>query len=191
MKRKRKVDCLEYSDTWIQCDACHKWRKLADNSMANSSAAWFCSMNTDPLYQSCRVPEQYIQNSCKITYLPGFHLKGTPGGEKQNVAFFTSVLKEHHSLISAQTKKALTWLAKISMDKLAVMETNGIRGPILNNCTSSNGTLNPYHKIFQAFGLVKRVEKGVCRWFYPKNLNNLTFDVAALGMAFCEPLDFV
>ncbi|CAJ2638828.1 unnamed protein product [Trifolium pratense] len=191
MKRKRKVDCLEYSDTWIQCDACHKWRKLSDNSMANSSAAWFCSMNTDPLYQSCRVPEQYIQKSCKITYLPGFHLKGTPGGEKQNVAFFTSVLKEHHSLIKAQTKKALTWLAKISMDKLAVMETNGIRGPILNNCTSSNGSLNPYHKIFQAFGLVKRVEKGVCRWFYPKNLNNLTFDVAALGMAFSEPLDFV
>lgn len=188
---KHKVDCLEYSDTWIQCDACHKWRKLADSSMANDSAAWFCSMNTDPLYQSCSVPEQYFQNSCKITYLPGFHLKGTPGGEKQNVSFFTSVLKEHYSLINSQTKKALTWLAKISMDKLAVMETNGIRGPILNNCTVSNGNFNPFHRIFQAFGLVKRVEKGVCRWYYPQNLNNLIFDVAALGMALREPLDFV
>ncbi|XP_012567307.1 F-box protein At3g54460 [Cicer arietinum] len=188
---KRKVDSLEYSDTWIQCDACHKWRKLADNSMANSSAAWFCSMNTDPLYQSCSVVEQYIQNSCKITHLPGFHLKGTPGGEKQNVSFFTSVLKEHYSLINSQTRKALTWLAKISTDKLEVMETYGIRGPILNNCTLSNGTSNPYHKIFQAFGLIKSVEKGVCRWFYPQSLNNLTFDVAALGLALCEPLDFV
>ncbi|KAI5410847.1 F-box protein At3g54460 [Lathyrus oleraceus] len=188
---KRKADCLEYSDNWIQCDACHKWRKLADNSLDNSIAAWFCRMNTDPSYQSCRVPEQYIQNSCEITYLRGFHLKGTPGGEKQNVSFFTSVLKEHCSLVNSQTKKALIWLTKISMDKLAVMETNGIRGPILNNCTLSNGTLNPYHKIFKAFGLIKSVEKGVCKWFYPQNLSNLTFDVAALGMALCEPLDLV
>lgn len=188
---KRKVDCLEYSDTWIQCDACHKWRKLADNSMANSNAAWFCSMNTDPLYQSCRVPEQSFKNSSKITYLPGFHLKGTPGGVKQNVSFFTSVLKEHYSLVNSRTKEALTWLARISIDKLAEMETNGIRSPILNNCTLSNGTVNPYHKVFQAFGLKKKVEKGVYRWFYPKNLKNLTFDVAALGMALCEPLDLV
>ncbi|KAK7323306.1 hypothetical protein VNO77_26773 [Canavalia gladiata] len=188
---KPKGDCLEYNDTWIQCDACHKWRKLADNSMANSSAAWFCSMNTDPLYQSCSVPEQCFQNTWKITHLPGFHLKGTPGGEKQNVSFFTSVLKEHYSSIDSQTKKALTWLAKISTDKLAGMETNGIRCPILNNCTASNGYFNAFHKICQAFGLLKRVEKGVCKWYYPQNLNNLTFDVAALGMALREPLDFV
>ncbi|KAJ1426967.1 Zinc finger, CW-type [Sesbania bispinosa] len=189
--RKNKVDSLEYNDTWIQCDACRKWRKLSDSSMANSSAAWFCSMNTDPLYQSCSVPEQYFQNSWKITYMPGFYLKGTSGGDKQNVSFFISVLKEHYSLINSQTRKALTWLAKISMDKLALMETNGIRGPILNNCTVSNGHFNPFHKIFLAFGLIKRVEKGVCRWYYPQNLNNLTFDVAALGMALREPLDFV
>ncbi|KAG4974542.1 hypothetical protein JHK87_031363 [Glycine soja] len=185
---KPKGDCFEYNDTWIQCDACHKWRKLVDNSMANSSAAWFCSMNTDPLYQSCSVPEQHFHNICKITHLPGFHLKGTCGGEKQNVSFFTSVLKEHYSLINSQTKKALTWLAKISTDKLAGMETNGIRGPILNICTASN---RHFHKIFQAFGLLKRVEKGVCKWYYPQHLNNLTFDVAALGMALREPLDFV
>ncbi|XP_027341642.1 F-box protein At3g54460 isoform X2 [Abrus precatorius] len=188
---KHKGNCLEHNDTWIQCDACHKWRKLADNSMANSSAAWFCSMNTDPLYQSCSVPEQYFQNTCKITHLPGFHLKGTPGGEKQNVSFFTSVLKEHYTLINSQTKKALTWLAEISADKLAGMETNGIRGPILNTCTTSNGYFNAFHKIFQAFGLLKKVEKGICKWYYPQNLNNLTFDVAALGMALHEPLDLV
>ncbi|CAL0308642.1 unnamed protein product [Lupinus luteus] len=182
---KSKIDFLEYNDTWIQCDSCHKWRKLADNSMANSSAAWFCSMNTDPFYQSCSVPEQYFQNSSKITYMPGFHLKGTPGGDKQNVSFFINVLKEHYSLINSETKKALTWLAKISTEKLAGMETNGIRGPILNTTSC-----NVFHTIFQAFGFIKRVEKGVCRWYYPQNLNNLTFDVAALGMALREPLDF-
>ncbi|RDY07200.1 F-box protein, partial [Mucuna pruriens] len=188
---KPKGDRLEFSDTWIQCDACHKWRKLADNSIANSSAAWFCSMNIDPLYQSCSVPEQYFHNTCKITHLPGFYLKGTHGGEKQNVSFFTSVLKEHYSMINSQTKKALTWLAKISTDKLAGMETYGIRGPILSTCTASNGHFNAFHKIFQAFGLLKRVEKGVCKWYYPQNLNHLTFDVSALGMALREPLDFV
>ncbi|MED6133612.1 hypothetical protein PIB30_029784 [Stylosanthes scabra] len=185
------VDCLEYNDTWIQCDACHKWRKLADISMANSTAAWFCSMNTDPSYQSCNVPEQHFQNSCKITYLPGFHLKGTPGGLEQNVSFFINVLKEHYTLINSQSKKALTWLVKLSADTIAGMETNGIRGPILNSCSTSNGYFNAFHKIFQAFGLVKRVDKGVCRWNYPQNLNNLTFDVKALGMALREPLDFV
>lgn len=188
---KPTVDCFEYNDTWIQCDACRKWRKLADTSMANTNAAWFCSMNTDPLYQSCSVPEQSWHNSCQITYLPGFHLKGSPGGEKQNVSFFTSVLKEHYTLINSETKKALTWLARLSPDKLAEMETNGIRGPILSTCTVSSGYLNPYHKIFQAFGLIKRLEKCVSRWYYPQNLNNLAFDVAALGMALREPLDSV
>ncbi|BAT93390.1 hypothetical protein VIGAN_07234200 [Vigna angularis var. angularis] len=188
---KPEGDPFEYSDTWIQCDACHKWRKLADNSMASSSAAWFCSMNPDPLYQSCSVPEQHFRSTSRITYLPGFHLKGTHGGDRQNVSFFTSVLKEHYSLINSQTKKALAWLAKISTDKLAAMETNGIRGPILNTCTASGRHFNAFHKVFQAFGLLKRVDKGVCKWFYPQHLNNLTFDVAALGMALREPIDFV
>ncbi|KAF7824717.1 F-box protein [Senna tora] len=188
---KPTVDFFECNDTWIQCDACHKWRKLADANMANTNAAWFCSMNTDPLYQSCSVPEQSWHNSCEITYLPGFHLKGTAGGEKQNVSFFTGVLKEHHTLINSETKKALTWLARLSPDRLAEIEINGIRGPILNTCTVSTGYLNPYHKIFQAFGLIKRLEKGVSKWYYPQNLNNLAFDVNALGLALREPLDSV
>jgi len=45
-------------------------------------------------------------------------------------------------LINSQTRKALTWLAKISTDKLAGMETNGIRGPILNTCTASSRHFN-------------------------------------------------
>ncbi|KAI9084705.1 hypothetical protein K1719_033349 [Acacia pycnantha] len=60
---KPAVDSIEYNDTWIQCDACQKWRKLADSSMANTNVAWFCCMNTDPLYQSCSIPEQSWHNS--------------------------------------------------------------------------------------------------------------------------------
>lgn len=178
-------------DTWIQCDSCHKWRKLANTSLANTNAVWFCSMNTDPLYQSCSVPEQSWHNNCITTSLLGFHIKGTVGGERQNVSFFTGVLKEHYTLINSETKKALTWLARLSPDKLAQMEINGIRGPILTTCSVSTGYLTPYHKIFEAFGLIKRLEKGISRWHYPKNLYNLAFDVAALGMALREPLDSI
>ncbi|KAK7243355.1 hypothetical protein RIF29_38148 [Crotalaria pallida] len=179
----------EQVDTWIQCGSCHKWRKLPENSVVNASADWFCSMNTDNFYQSCSVPEQNILKSCEITCMPGFHLKGTPGGEKQNVSFFISVLKENYELMNSQTKKALTWLANISSEKLTGMETNGIRGPTLN--IGFKGNLNAFHKIFEAFGFIKRIEKGVCMWKYPQNLDNLTFDVAALDMALHEPLDFV
>lgn len=186
---KPTVDSSECNDTWIQCDACQKWRKLADASMANTNAAWFCSMNTDPLYQSCGIPEQPCHNSYEITYLPGFHVKGSAAGEKKNVSFFTGVLKEHYTMINSETKKALTWLARLPPDKLSEMEINGIRGPVLSTCTVSSGYLNPYHKIFQAFGLIKRLEKGVNKWYYPRNLNNLAFDVTALGMALREPLD--
>ncbi|XP_028770015.1 F-box protein At3g54460 [Neltuma alba] len=187
---KPVTDSFEYRDTWIQCDACQKWRKLADANMANTNAAWFCSMNTDPLYQSCSIPEQPWHNACEITYLPGFHVKGSAGGEKKNVSFFTSVLKEHYTIINSETKKALTWLARLPPDKLSEMEINGIRGPVLSTCTVSSRYLNPYHKIFQAFGLIKRLEKGVNKWYYPRNLNNnLAFDVTALGMALREPLD--
>jgi len=30
---KPEGDYFEYSDTWIQCDACHKWRKLVDKTI--------------------------------------------------------------------------------------------------------------------------------------------------------------
>ncbi|KAK4285370.1 hypothetical protein QN277_002077 [Acacia crassicarpa] len=187
---KPTLDSVECNDTWIQCDACQKWRKLADSSMANTNAAWFCSMNTDPLYQSCSIPEQPWHNSCEITYLPGFHVKGSAGGEKKNVSFFTGVLKEHYPMINSETKKALTWLARLPPDKLSEMEINGIRGPVLSTFVVSTRYVNPYHKIFQAFGLIKKLEKGVNKWYYPPNLNNnLAFDVTALGMALCEPLD--
>ncbi|XP_052193368.1 F-box protein At3g54460 isoform X2 [Diospyros lotus] len=187
--RKSTADHSEYNQTWVQCDACHKWRKLADASMADTATAWFCSMNTDPLHQSCSVPEESWDHHQSITYLPGFHTKGTPGGMEENVSFFTSVLKEHYALINSETKKALTWLAKLSADKLSGMETIGLVHPLLDTRVVSRGDEHEYHKIFQAFGLVKRVEKGTTRWYYPRIIENLVFDLAAFRVALCKPLD--
>ncbi|KAL6981082.1 hypothetical protein U1Q18_022713 [Sarracenia purpurea var. burkii] len=187
--RKLTADHSEYNDTWIQCDACRKWRKLADASMADASRAWFCSMNSDPLLNSCSVPEESWDYRQSITYLPGFHTKGTPGGKEENVSFFTSVLKEHYALINSGTKKALTWLAKLSPDKISEMESFGLVQPVLDTRVVSRGDEHESHKIFQAFGLIKNVEKGTTRWYYPRTIENLVFDLAAFRFALCEPLD--
>ncbi|KAJ9190572.1 hypothetical protein P3X46_001759 [Hevea brasiliensis] len=188
---KATADCLVYNETWVQCDACRKWRKLTD-AIPNATAAWFCSMNTDPAHRSCKDPEEAWDGCESITYLPGFYPKGTSGGKEQNVSFFISVLKDHCSVINSKTKKALTWLAKLSPERLSQMETIGLISPILDTCSlSGTGNVQAYHKIFQSFGLIKRVEKGVSRWYYPPTLENLAFDVDALKIALCNPLNSI
>ncbi|XP_065622580.1 F-box protein At3g54460-like [Quercus suber] len=188
---KAVADYLEYNDTWVQCDACRKWRKLIETRAADASAVWFCSMNTDPLYQSCSVPEESWDNCSAIRYLPGFYTKGTSAGEERNVSFFTSVLREHYPLINSETKKALTWLAKLTPEKLSHMESIGLRSPYLGTSVMPVRNAHGYDKIFSAFGLRKREEKGIFKWYYPRDLDNLAFDVAALRISLCEPLDSV
>lgn len=181
------ADLFEHNDTWIQCDACCKWRKLVDAGAIDTSRAWFCSMNTtDPLHQSCSAPEESGDYE-SIKYLHGFHVKETPGGLKENILFFTSVLKEHYALIDSVTKKVLTWLVKLPAEKLSEMETTGLAHPVAE--LSITDQPHAYHQIFQAFGLIKKVEKHVTRWYYPKPLLNLSFDLEALRIALCEPLD--
>lgn len=187
--KRPKKDHFLYNETWVQCDACRKWRKLVDASVADCTRAWFCSMNNDPFYQSCSVPEESWDFRQPVTDLPGFHTKGTSGGKEENVTFFTSVLKEHLSLMNSETKKALTWLAKLSPDKLSKMETIGLLQPLTATRVVCGGDDQDFHKIFQAFGLVKRVEKGTTRWYYPKSLVNLAFDLDALKISLCEPFN--
>ncbi|KAI3415019.1 uncharacterized protein J3R85_015600 [Psidium guajava] len=189
--RKRPADVMMdspiFTDTWIQCDSCHKWRKVAEKSVAEAGTAWFCSMNADPMYQSCSIAEETWDNSQPITDLRGFCSKGTRVGKKENIHFFKSVLKDHYTLIDSHTRKALHWLANLSQDKLSQMETIGLRSP----CTVSVQYASGYHQIFQSFGLLRRIEKNVCRWHYPKSLKHLEFDVHALKTALSEPLNSV
>lgn len=182
-----KTDASKCNDTWVQCEACQKWRRLMGENSPDISIAWFCSMNVDPLYKSCGIPEECWDSRQPITELPGFCPKGSLGVMKQNVAFFVNILKDHCTLITSQTKKALRWLAKLAPDQLSQMETTGLKSP----CTVSIMDANGFHKIFQSFGLVKRVERGNHKWYYPKNLENLAFDVASLKIALSEPLNSV
>lgn len=188
--KKYAARSFESSETWVQCDACSKWRKLCERSILDSNAAWFCSMNADPLHQSCTDPEEPWNYKRKITYFPGFYTKGTPPGKEQNTSFFTSVLKEHSTLLNSETMKALTWLANLSHDKLLEMETTGLRRPAFLDARVLLGKDTPgYHKIFRAFGLVRKVERGTSRWFYPSTLDNLAFDLTSLRIALTKPLD--
>ncbi|XP_070568052.1 MORC family CW-type zinc finger protein 3-like [Ptychodera flava] len=45
--------------TWVQCDRCLKWRKLADiHDPEILPDKWYCNMNTDPTFSSCSVDEE-------------------------------------------------------------------------------------------------------------------------------------
>ena len=63
----------ELSETWVQCDACRKWRRLSDGTVLDSTTVWFCTMNTDPTRQKCTAPKESWDFKIKITYLPGFY----------------------------------------------------------------------------------------------------------------------
>ncbi|GLJ49570.1 hypothetical protein SUGI_1051320 [Cryptomeria japonica] len=194
-RRKHKSSTMNESDeTWVQCDACSKWRKLPSGSgRPDDSLAWFCSMNRDVLRQNCSAPEENWDTSRSITSMPGFHSQGTSPGQEQNICFFTSILKEYASLLNSETKQALTWLANLTTEKLSKMETTGVTlPPGLRMVSVSGQDLHGYYKIFQAFGLVQRKEgKGITRWCYPRGLLDLVFDVLALKISLTRPVDVV
>ncbi|KAF2567538.1 hypothetical protein F2Q68_00026398 [Brassica cretica] len=180
-KRKGPSGSDVESDNWVQCDACSKWRRIVDDGVSVTGSAWFCSNNADPAYQSCKDPEELWDRSQPINYLQGFYTKGASGEENENISFFTSVLRKHKSSVNSNVNKALIWLAKRSIEQLSLMETVGLPGPPVN--------VRGYQRLFHAFGLTSRFEKGVTRWFYPKLLENLVFDSPALKVALCQPLD--
>ncbi|CAN8254579.1 unnamed protein product [Cochlearia groenlandica] len=180
-KRKGPTDSDKESDIWIQCDFCSKWRRVVDEGVYVAGSAWFCSNNGDPAYQSCKDREELWDKSQPINHLQGFYTKGTSGEENGNISFFTSVLRKHKSLVNSTVKKTLIWLTELPLEKLSQMETVGLLGPPLN--------VREFQEIFRAFGLMSRVVKGVTRWYYPKFLENLAFDLPALSVALCQPLD--
>ncbi|CAL4952670.1 unnamed protein product [Urochloa decumbens] len=187
-KRKRGTTS-EINETWVQCDACRKWRRLSDETVLDSTTAWFCTMNTDPTRQKCTAPEESWDFKSPITYLPGFCKKNSLPGNEENVSFFTNILKDNVATINSETKKALLWLAKLSPQKLLEMELVGLTRPVLDTRATTGKGSRPYYKIFQLFGLVRKIEKGVTRWYYPSMLDDLAFDSAALGVALEKPLD--
>ncbi|XP_020598804.1 F-box protein At3g54460 [Phalaenopsis equestris] len=188
-KKHKRDNIPDSGETWVQCDACRKWRKLTNRQYLDTKAAWFCSMNIDPSHQSCAVPEESWDYKRKITYLPGFYTKGNKPGKEENILFFTSVLNDHLMLLDSKAKKALTWLANLSTYQLLKMENVGITSPFVDYSTVFGKQSYSYHAIFQAFGLVAKPHRQQTKWFYPRTLENLIFDSTALKTALTKPLD--
>ncbi|NXY76735.1 MORC3 protein, partial [Glareola pratincola] len=67
MKTKKNEECplalpveeiqKQPDQTWVQCDACLKWRKLPDG-IEHLPEKWYCSLNPDPQFRNCNVPEE-------------------------------------------------------------------------------------------------------------------------------------
>ncbi|XP_061090681.1 MORC family CW-type zinc finger protein 3-like [Conger conger] len=53
-------DAVKFPDqSWVQCDKCLKWRRLADGiDCGLLPEKWFCQMNPDPQFRSCQAEEE-------------------------------------------------------------------------------------------------------------------------------------
>ena len=45
--------------TWVQCDACDKWRKI-ECRKDEVPDEWYCHMNPDTAYNSCQAQEEQV-----------------------------------------------------------------------------------------------------------------------------------
>lgn len=178
-----EISNVDVTDSWVQCDSCRKWRRLCGKDIPDDTAAWFCSMNTDQLHQSCGIPEESWDRKSMITYYPGFYSKGSNSGDNKNTLFFVSILKEHFTKLDRDTNKALEWLATLSNEKFEDMETKGLSLPLIGIHPDPGDEPHGYEIIFQAFGLVRKFKRGRVIWFYPPKLENLVFDSNALQIA--------
>ena len=44
---------------WVCCDECNRWRRVLQSEVpADETAKWYCSMSSDPLFNSCDAPEE-------------------------------------------------------------------------------------------------------------------------------------
>jgi len=47
------------SQNWVQCDKCTQWRRLSKvTDLKTLPKRWFCSMNPDPKYNDCSIPQE-------------------------------------------------------------------------------------------------------------------------------------
>ncbi|ESP01918.1 hypothetical protein LOTGIDRAFT_238097 [Lottia gigantea] len=83
-KRKRKTSELDElkreieSTAWIQCDNldCRKWRRVPTSEVDQlADKDWFCTLNKDPKFNNCEVPEEDTEKydqlaiNCGLNYV--------------------------------------------------------------------------------------------------------------------------
>jgi hypothetical protein len=61
------IDLTDDDNHWVQCDRCAKWRILPSSvDVKKLPEKWYCEMNIyDPLHNSCKIPEQTLEEVAK------------------------------------------------------------------------------------------------------------------------------
>lgn len=188
--KRPAINWIYEEENWAQCDACFKWRKLPCGAISpKDDVAWFCSLNPDSMYQKCSIPQE-ANPDASVKSLAGFYKHGTNPGQPQNVAFFASVLKENAHLYDECARRPVMWLGNLTSEKLAKLATVGLAIPREARGEGFMAENSSCITLFTLFGLVnKKPKKGAVKWFYPKGLDSLVFDTAALREAALKPRD--
>ncbi|NXT78260.1 MORC3 protein, partial [Zapornia atra] len=102
--------------TWVQCDACLKWRKLPDG-IDHLPEKWYCSLNPDPQFRNCNVPEEpedddLIHPTYEKTY-------------KKKLVVAILLQGGTHIQIKCRRKSTDTAWEKLLLETLCALETNG------------------------------------------------------------------
>ena len=59
---EKKCEENACKDTWVQCEACDKWRKLPRNPAALPNL-WYCNLNPIQAFASCEIAEEHWSDS--------------------------------------------------------------------------------------------------------------------------------
>ena len=128
--------------TWVQCDACSKWRSLAqvrhgetipcysdlkfpsiqkipalssslaDHVQVPPEATWMCTMHPDPAYRSCKVPQERPPSDEQYMECDGYVANCSQMGASANVNYFGDLATCHLRSVDSR-QRVLTWLCEL------------------------------------------------------------------------------
>uniref|UniRef100_A0A672V177 MORC family CW-type zinc finger 3 n=1 Tax=Strigops habroptila TaxID=2489341 RepID=A0A672V177_STRHB len=100
--------------TWVQCDACLKWRKLPDG-IEHLPEKWYCSLNPDPQFRNCNVPEEPEDDDLIHPTYEKTYKKNTKHSLKQMTAVFQQYNKQFNTFLHSLKRKTPTCVTPVSL----------------------------------------------------------------------------
>ena len=183
--------------SWVQCDACKKWRVIKQSMNLDKNAKWFCKMSSDPELQAkgCAVPEEEQKgaDSNNSTFKSlGYILVDKKDAknrsrkvkfEEDNVQFFISVLKNRKDSWK-NIASAIHFLSNFDGCQKQLVSVTGLHVP------SGRRDPDDYGNIFESLGLV-RIPGNPHSWIQPLWIGDqFRFDQTALILAMEELAQF-
>uniref|UniRef100_A0A3B3D9T4 MORC family CW-type zinc finger 3a n=1 Tax=Oryzias melastigma TaxID=30732 RepID=A0A3B3D9T4_ORYME len=137
---------------WVQCDGCLKWRKLPDGiDCSKLPTEWFCRMNPDPQFRSCKVEEEPEdsddeQPSYRKTYKL-HEREDKMKKEKIQQQIFRQQEQDRFAAITAQNnalkKQQESLRRQLHQMSPSIPTTPRNRSPLLRSSTISQAAVSP------------------------------------------------